>query len=338
VSYIPKLSALIKRTDDDWGGLDGSNLDNIIWYNINILDQCFYGIDLARGEMIGIQGPEKYRKSTLLANIIYSIAYQFIQKFGYWIAIDTLESGMPPVAYRDVLIAMGASRLLIANQYGSDRNTWPDIREIRQNPYLKNQLKINKDFLWYEQKNWTVEQRQVIEKSKGILSRFPVTIFGPADSEGNSRNLEETIKRWELLYEGKYPGAEGCSHRVFCCDNLQLYYGFGSAKFDQLEVAVAAHANFLVTHPGSVVIDISQLGKTSWVNSKLAGTEAYAKGGGALAAEVTVLMETEYDDKNSPDIMRIKVPRTRKKPPPEIIQEMDRESGAFLRPAYPVLG
>lgn len=333
--YNPSLKSLIDEADEDWGS-GTKNLENIIYYGINYVDQCFYGIDLSRGELIGIQGPEKHRKSTLLANIAYSVAYQFIKKFGYWITIDTLESGMPPKAYRDVLLAIAATRILISSFYGQDRNSWPAVKEIRFHPQIKNQLTISKDYLWYSRAKWTPEQTQAILKAKELLMEFPISIFGPANNEGNARNLKETLERWDKLYNGTFPGSEGRYHRVFACDNLQLYYGFGSNKFDQLEEVVAAHAYFLVTHPGSVVIDVSQLGKTSQTNARLGFSEPYAKGGGALAAEATVLFESEYDKDNSPYSMRIKVPRTRKKPPPEIIQEFDMESGAFLRPAYPV--
>jgi len=93
--YDPRLSALIELTDQEWGD-PTENAKNLVYYGLNYVDQALFGIDMVRGELIGIQAEAKMRKSTLLANIVLNVA----ASKRFWLCIDTLESGMPPSAYR----------------------------------------------------------------------------------------------------------------------------------------------------------------------------------------------------------------------------------------------
>lgn len=326
-SYNPSLAALIANTDNEWGD-PLRNFKNLIFYNIKHFDDALFGIDMDRGELIAVQAREKNRKTTFALNVVYNFAHQILSKgHDWWVCYEILESGQTPSAIRDSFLAMSGTRHLIAGVYGPNPSLWPDIKQIKANPTLEKELILSKEFMWYGTR--TTLQKEAIEKAKATLSRFPISVFGASIDQGNARDLDATLERWHLLYNGQYQGNPN-KHRIFVADNLQLYSGFGSRKFDQLETVVAALAGFIVTHPGSVLLAISQVS----LGSVRVG-EFTAKGGTALAAEATVMVETAYDRDVNPYELTIRVPTTRKKAPPTLIQQLEPESGAFIGEARP---
>lgn len=326
IPYDPRISALVARTDEEWGSPE-DNARNLVFYGLNYVDQQLYGIDVIRGELIGIQAEAKHRKSTMLANVVLNIA----AARRFWVCIDTLESGMPPSAYRDVLISIVATRLLIADIFGDARKAWPPYHDMTMHPTLARQLHISKEFLWYRSR--TPEQKNAIERAKAILSSLPIMIFGPSPNQGNARDLARSSVRWDFLYNGTHPSAENCSARIFCVDHIQQMDGFGDSDYQRMESVVSAYSSFITTHPGSVVFAVSQLGVSSVRLEKQSIARAMAKGGNKLEAEANVLFRTKYDGAASPHQVIISTDATRRSPPPPIIQELEPYSGAFLRPA-----
>jgi len=327
MAYDPTLAGLIARADGDWGNPD-DNVEGLVFYGIKHVDHALFGIDFRNGELIGIQATEKQRKSTMLANVVYNVA----SHNRFWICVDTLESGVPPMAYRDILISMAATRRLIARAYTGNRATWPDVHTIFAHPDLQSELCICKEFLWYSRRS--AKQLHAIEWAKSHLSEMPIVIFGPRQEEGAAKNIAVTIDRWNRLYNGEYPTAKGKFVRLFCSDHVQQYEGWPGEDYRKLETVTDHFANFVTSHPGSVVIAVSQVSVTSARLARQGLGKARAKGGAKLGAEVNVLFETSYDKDSSPYQMAIEVPETRRRPPPKVIQEIDPSSGAFLRPAY----
>lgn len=326
--YDPTLRGLIALTSEDWKDPDEMQ-ESMVWFGINYVDQALFGMNFISGEIIGIQAEEKRRKSTMLANVTINVA---AQKKGFWTCIDTLESGMPPKAYRDMLIAIVATRIMIAEIFGTKRTEWPSYHDIKAHPSLGTQLELSKEFLWYARRS--EKQQSAIERARLILSDTPITIFGSSPTEGGARNLGASVARWDKLYKGEHPKAEGCLHRLFVADHIQQFSGWES-DYTKLEAVVNAHSEFVGTHPGTVVIDVSQLSTTSVRLEQQGFGHAKAKGGAKLGAEVNVLFRTEYDKDGAPHKMVISVAETRRRPPPPVVQELEPNSGAFLRPAYP---
>lgn len=331
--YDPTLRGLIAQTDEDW--LDPELVQaNMVHFGINYIDQALYGMNFLSGELIGIQAEAKRRKSTMLANVVLNVAYIFSQRNPmHWICIDTLESGMPPKAYRDMLISMTATRILIAEVFGTNRTNWPAWSDINRHPDLQRELGLSKEFLWFCRRSQ--KQHAAIERAKIMLSRMPITIFGPVPGEGETRNLNKGIARWHALYNGEFKEAEGCEHRLFCSDHVQQYKGWAE-DYGKLEAVNNAHSQFVAEHANTVAVEVSQLSVTSMRLERQGMGQAQAKGGAKLEAEVNILFRTRYDKVAAPWRMLISVEETRRRPPPDVYQELDPDSGAFLRPAYPV--
>jgi len=325
--YDPSLRALVGQTDVDWGDPD-KNLKGLIKYQIGPeFDRAMWGVNTIDGELIGIQGPEKQRKSSYLCNLIKI----FAQQLSAWICIDTLESGMPPKAYRDMLIAMIATQIMIGRIFGLDRSKWPPVSSIKDHPQLKSELRLSRKFLRFGRR--TEFQQAAIDEAKIAASCLPVSIFGPSAREGQARNLELSMERWDKLYRGEYETIKEAKHVVFCTDHIQQYSGYAGDDYHGIEAVVAMLSDFVVTHPGSVVIAVSQVSLGS-VRAASSGTgEMVAKGGAKLAAEVNTLFQTKYAENS--DYLILETPRSRDEKPPVMIQEIEQHSGAFLAPARP---
>ncbi len=70
--YNPELQTighLISLCEEDWGD-PISNRTMLLPTGLAPLDKAVYGLDTINGEVVLVQGPEKQRKSTLVANII----------------------------------------------------------------------------------------------------------------------------------------------------------------------------------------------------------------------------------------------------------------------------
>lgn len=332
MAYNPRLSAFFDESDSRWGKPEDNSQTLIRYWMGDAFDNAVYGLRMTSGEMLAILGPKKQRKTTLLANWILNFARQ-LQEREEWIAVDTLESGMPPARYADTLVAMLATKIIVSNVFGKDRAEWPQASTIMNHPDIGHQLRLNPDFFLYS--NRTPLQAQAIQLAKNITNRFPISLFGPAKEMGESRNLDAVLKRWELLYEGKFPGMEGRKHKLFTLDNIQQLQQFAGNSYYGLEIVVNAVSTFLVTHIGTVGIVLSQPSLTS---QRSEDGVLEARGGSRLAEECNYVYQPEYDRATNALVMKITTPYSRLTPPPTVNQDLEPFSGAFLRLSTPVYG
>src|SRR5512143_1794869 len=105
------IRTLIKQCEQDWGD-PVANRTLLLPTGLAPLDKAVYGLDTINGEVLLIQGPEKQRKSTLVANIIVNYMLSAKPAGKPLTVIDTLESGMQPKRYRDLIISMVTTQLL----------------------------------------------------------------------------------------------------------------------------------------------------------------------------------------------------------------------------------
>ena len=328
--YDPRISSLVAQAADEWGEPKQSRAE-IIQYGLNYVDQALWGIQFSTGELLGIQGAKKNRKTTLMANIVLNVAMQLAQKDKpFWIAIDTLESGLGPSAYRDMLWAILATWELIASVFGRDREEWPRGSALRAHPVLGQELRISKRWLRFADRS--ERQHEAILKAAKTLSGLPLMIFGPSNQHGGARSIQRTIKRWDLLYDGAYPAALGCPARMFCTDNIQEYNVEGS-DYSVMKVVVDSLSGFVAEHPGSVGFAVSQIGAGSVKDERQGLGQAHARGGYRYAEECNIVFRTKYNQEKSPYYVTIQIDDSRDANIPRLIQEIDHISGAFLRPA-----
>lgn len=337
--YDPTFRGLIARTKEDWA--DPFEAQKwLISYKVGPeFDGPMWGLDLSQGELITIQAPKKNRKTTFLANLILNFVPQLID-FDYWFAAYTLESGMQPSAYRDVLIGMDATKKMVHKVFGTgDRSKWPDTREILGQKDLKDehgntQLRLTKKYMRMGLK--TPFQQAAIEASLKSMEAYPLSIFGPAKGEGQSRDLNALLRGWEALYEGKHPLAMGKKHRLFSLDHINQLSGYSGDDYRLLQDAVPKISDFVVTHPGSTAIVLSQVSLTSRREADNNNEkEMVARGGMKLAEESTIVLQTGYDRDDDPYHIVLSTVDARYEPAPVMLCPIEPNSGVFLRPATP---
>lgn len=333
MGYNPSLSNFINNAQNRWGNPEDNTAGLIRYWIGDEFDGAVYGLRMNSGEVNAIQAPKKQRKSTLIANLALNFARQL--PAGQAIAIDTLESGMTPEVYADTFVSIMGTKIIVGSKWGTDRAKWPSAKEIVEDKEIGPQLRLNPDFFMFS-KRITELQHKAIEGAKLTLARLPISIFGASPLTGGTRNMEDAIKRWDALYKGEYPEAEGVEHRIFVVDNLQQYKEFAGNSYHGLEVITNAFSTFIVNHPGSVGFLVSQVSLTSVRLSQSLETEMEARGGSRLAEECNYVFQTQYDKDKAPLHMIISTPYSRRTPPPTMKQELEPYSGAFLRLATPV--
>jgi len=268
-----------------------------------------------------------------MANVILSIAMQFKAKqLPYWVAVDSLESGLPPKSYRDMLLAIMATWELVAGIFGRSRKDWPKVDAIRSHPSLSSALRISKRWLRFADRSET--QYTAISVAKVQLSNLPIMLFGPSSTHGRARSIEQIIRRWDVLYKGEYPTAKDCPVRLFCSDNIQEY-DVQAGDYGKMNTVVNSISDFVASHEESVGFLVSQLGMGSEREEREGRGRAYGRGGKRLAEEVNVLFRTKYNQETTPHQVAIQTDAVRDANIPRLIQELDETSGAFLRPAEP---
>jgi hypothetical protein len=329
----PGIRALVAETDQDWGDPEAYQ-KQLIQYRIGPeFDGAMWGINVEKDtELITIQAPAKQRKSTLLANLLLNFGPQMHEK-KIWMCLHTLESGMNRKDYRDVMLGMITTRLMVSKVYGGDRSKWPQAQDILAQKDLKTEeghslLRITRKFLRAGKRN-SFQQECINEAKKLAPQLLPLSIFGPGRAEGSSRDLNAVLAAWELLYEGKFPGMEGCLHRIFALDHIQQLKGFTSS-FQLLQEAVPRLSDFVVSHPGAAGIILSQVSLTSRRSAESGNGEMDAAGGTKLAEESNTVMQTAYDEEKDPLHLYISTPYSRYEPPPTMRQDVEPFSGVAL--------
>jgi hypothetical protein len=320
--YNPEHQAighLISLCEADWGD-PIANRVLLLPTGLAPLDKAVYGLDTINGEVVLVQGPEKQRKSTLVANIIVNYMMSAKPAEKPLTVIDTLESGMPPKRYRDFMISMVATQLLF------------DIGHVHSafcpacNAPACKEMGISPDFLRYNSR--TATQSEMIKESMNIISRWPLHIYGASDHEGGSRNLTTSLigtkdlsSRWKHLID-EY-GA-----KVFVTDHVQQYSfeeGFISDYEKQLRT-VAAQSD-IVASKQIVCLAISQISLTSQ-REAASGTGKYtATGGRKAAAEATSIISVNYEGGSNEVCVTLE--DSRKSAPFSMYTNLEPSSGRF---------
>lgn len=336
MGYNPGISAWVSKAEDDWGNAE-ENREHLVPFldrrwGMSLIDRTLYGINVKDGEIIGIQGIEKSRKTTFAANIVLNICMSGALPDGYRIAIDTLESGMPPERYRDVLISMVATRILLDDVWQDrlpgegEARTGGRYKQLVERYLSIEGLGITPEFLRYhtrsEQQMWAIEQ------AKQIVSRFPIDLYGPGSATGDTRSLALSQERWKRIHEKR-------GVKLLVVDHVQQYHGDTRlSDYQKLERAVDAIANWSTSHRGVAFI-LSQVSLTSVRQAREHGTAVTAKGGAKLSAEANVVFDVGYEE--GANVMTLHVSRSRRAAPPTCYQGLEKQSGLFvLKPFGPV--
>ncbi len=317
------------------------DFSNLLRFGIGpVFDSAVMGIDTKEGGVVGVQGVEKTRKTTLVANIVLHMLIQLYNRGNEEsVCVDMLESNITPEAYADILIGIAATRYMISSVFNPNASEldalwnrdWPGaydhktkkergtVNDILNHEMLRDNLRVSHNFLkWHDRNPF---QQENIEKAEAVLSEMPLHVYGSHRHKGNTRSIDSTVKRWEQLVD------RGC--KVFVVDHLQQYTGYGGHDYTRMENVVDILSNFVSYHQ-AVLIAISQVSVTSARLARQGDGVMEAKGGNKLASEAAIVMQPHYDPEKHPSILTVSTPRARWSTAPKIKQDIERFSGSFL--------
>ena len=345
--YNPDIKALLQQTKDDWGSPE-VNRKSLVPYGMEPFDKYLYGIDVVNGELILVMGQEKRRKTTFAINVV--INYMLTD----WLTdkpatvIDTLESGMTPVRYRDQMISNLATRWLLNEGHfakGSCAECGAD--KCRQ-------LQITPEYLRYNTR--TPAQKLAIDYAMDTMGSWPLFIFGASPAQGGTRNLLTSVRggrtikdTWHHLWQ-QFHGSMSDSKadptkisrweyminefgaKIFVSDHVQQYsFENEITDYEKQLRAVSAISDAVSMHKIAAIV-LSQVSLTSVRESRGGQGRIGAMGGSKLAQEANVAMSTHYDpDKGGQ--MTISLEESRKSGMFHVITRIEDKSGAFYGPA-----
>jgi hypothetical protein len=285
------IRTLVTAGPSRWGD-PIENRKKLIPYGWKLIDKAVWGIDVA---FIVLQGEEKMRKSTVMYNIIKNIMTGDKPEVKPHIVLDTLESSSGPDVVSDIFICMLASEILMDAGHRSDNGACPRCGGKRCN-----QLVLSSRSLPYITK--TREQQNAINLAIKELETWNLTVFGPGINEGNTRDMEGSVRRWEWMID-EYDAS------LFISDHIQQYHlPKAVTDYEKQQVAVPFLSTF-VGQNKKTLLALSQVSLTARKNAK-DGARQYATGGAKMAAEAGTVLRSLYDE-DQPTVVGVGIVESR---------------------------
>ena len=277
------IATLTKKSYEQWGD-PVKNRETLVPYGYAEIDRAIWGI--APQEFVLIQGPEKGRKSTFVHNVIKHINQrkQLVRK--PVIVMDILESSSGPAQVKDTLLCMVASEYIMSKGHRSNGFCTVCGDDVCH------ELQLSSRGIQYMQQSNL--QRNALAYAISEVANWTVYLFGPGMSEGNTRNLDDSLRRWAWMIENL--GAT-----MFITDHIQQYYsGRTMTDYEKQQWVIPALSTFVGQYKTSLLA-LSQLSLGTRIANKDGG-RMYATGGAQGAAEANTVIQTAYDEDHPTEV------------------------------------
>lgn len=314
------IAALVDQCEDDWGTPE-QNKSLLLPFGIEPIDLALYGMNTIDGEVILIQGPQKQRKTTFAVNIVVNYMMSPIPVTKPLTVIDTLESGMTTKRYRDTLLSVVATKLMIKDGH--------KVREFCPpcgTPTCR-AVGITPDFLKFGSKTNT--HKLYIEAAKDVLKGWPLQIYGAGSGEGETRNLSAAVGGGQVTERPRWKHLiDEFGAKVFVTDHLQQYsFADGFLSDYEKQIRTVASVSDVVASDHIICLLLSQVSLTSIRDQQQNGGKLTASGGNKAAAESTSIFSVNYESGSGE--MCITLEESRKAGAFSVYHKLEDASGAF---------
>lgn len=307
--YTGRIQELNKQCEADWGNPE-ENVKHLVPLGLGVIDAAIWGLNMIDGDLILIIGEEKNRKSTLLYNILINIMMNKLPETKPKVCFDTLEPGVPPKRVRDLLLCNVATRLLL--EIGHKQ---AGACSICGGSKCK-QIGLSPEVLRF--RKLTDEQNAVISAARMETNKWPLRIYGPAEEEGQTKNIQKANQRWRELVD------EGC--QIIMSDHLQQYDIPGNEYERQAQAL--GFINVLVAEMKIAFLAVSQVSLTSIREAKQGIGVLDATGGRKAAQDCNIEFTVHYHP--SIQSIEVEITRTRRSGQTQAMIPIERESGAII--------
>lgn len=309
--YDGSIASLLEQCEEDWGDPE-LNRKSLVPYGIAPIDKALYGIDTTVGELILVLGPEKQRKTTFVMNVVCNVMTARNLESKPTTVIDSLESGMRPKKYRDALISIMATKHLMAEGHVCR----PQCPVCRTPGCLE--MQITPKFLKYNTR--TAVQQHAIQHAIREMSTWPLFIYGANPRQGNTRNLQESIRskqsRWRKL-------VRAAGAKLFVIDHVQQFeFDQDTTDYEKQLRGVSAVSD-VVAQENVACMMLSQISLGSLKRDKIG-----ASGGQKAAQEANVVFSTRYEQNSG--VVKITIEEAREVGAFHVMQPLEEESGTFF--------
>jgi hypothetical protein len=246
--YDPNIQSILSTRKKAWGN-PLENRKNLVPYGQGFkeFDKALYGINTMTGEFLQTIGERKMRKTTLWINIITNIMDGPKPKKKPPVSWHTLESSMPPDRLTDQFISNLATRILF--EQGHVFGTYCPVCDKPECQHMG----LSPEFLMFNSR--TKEQVRAIDEAMSRMDKWPLLIYGPAENEGDTRNLKEAI---ELIRKD----IEDSGIKITVVDHQQQYFANTTSDYEK-QALVIGKLGDIVAQKKAVVSLLSQVSLTS---------------------------------------------------------------------------
>jgi len=314
---VQHIGALARNSKKQWGD-PVENRKRLVPYGFGPIDNALYGILPGRNfydapaEFGVLQGPEKGRKSTTMQNFVKNVQTYARLKEKPTMVIDILESSSGPEIVKDNFVCMIASEYIM--QVGHTSHQPCKLCGGKQ----CRELTLSSRSLPFTTKSRL--QQRAIDRALQDIESWNLFLFGPGLSEGNTRDMDGTLRRWKWL-------AENYGATIFIPDHVQQYnlanQRGGLSDYEKQQVVVPALSTF-VGQERLTVLALSQLS----LGTRKSDGRQYAIGGARMASEANTVLQSYYDEDN-PTQVAVRIMESRYSGKLKAWSWIDPSSGLF---------
>lgn len=279
------ISSLARRSKEQWGD-PVENRKKLVPYGFGPIDKALYGILPGRNfhdapaEFGVLQGQEKGRKSTTMQNFVKNVQTYARLETKPMMVIDILESSSGPEIVKDNFVCMLASEFLMEHGHTSHRPC-----RLCGGGQCK-ELTLSSRSLPFTTKSPI--QKEAIKHALLEIDTWNLFLFGPGVNEGNTRDLDGTLRRWKWL-------SDNFGATIFIPDHVQQYnianQKGGLTDYEKQQIVVPTLSTFV----GQERLTVLALSQISLGTRKSDGRQ-YAIGGARMASEANTVLQARYKE------------------------------------------
>lgn len=344
-----RMMAILDSASQRWGKPD-EFIKDLAPTGIDEVDSAIGGIRLFSGGIIGVQGYEGSRKTSLVLNIIDSELRSSRVPQNYWVLYDTLESGMTIERIGEVMVSILATKILVRWHWFKSKtddmtelfsNKLPPIPQMElisevgfdENDQRKRETIIRPEFL--RGGRWTERQLKAINMARSIVGGYRMFVAGISENKDDDIAKQLTTRTWDLgeSLERWCKMSEEWGVRQIVVDNVPQYiFRDTDNPYQKAVRVVEAALTWQRKYKGTFWI-INQVPISQRGNNPMELPSQF--GGARILEEAQLAWHMHYNPRQNPWYAKIAIKKSRVGFHPDLALPFEPNSGAIIGETKP---